>query len=172
MTAQHLRNQGKPRMMEVQNQTRTTAVNTRLERVVVQMKKSIFRAVLVFVGLYIPLHLVGVSLRLDWFPLFVTGVGCGLLGAWVGRRLKLYSGKQAYGRDLAVFLGLYAAVLLISVALFYTAPGYGVDSAVFTVFYYFPQMLIVEFMIPAIVVYWGLLYVWRLRKITAARMTR
>ena len=136
------------------------------------MKKSIFRAVLVFVGLYIPLHLVGVSLRLDWLPLAVTGMGCGLLGAWAGRRRKLYSGKRDYGRDLAVFLCLYAVVLLTSVALFYTAPGYGVDSAIFTVFYYFPQMLIVAFMIPAIVVYWGLLYVWCLRKTTAAPVPR
>lgn len=144
------------------------AKKTRLERMGVQMKKSIFRAILVFVVFYIPLYFTGVFAQWDWLLLVSVGVGCGLLGAWVGKRLIRYKDKRDYGRDLAVFLGLYAAVLLTSVALFYTAFRYGEDSAIFTVFYYFPQMLIVGFMIPAIVVYWVLLYVWCLWKTTAA----
>ena len=136
------------------------------------MRKSIFRAVLVFVVFYLPLHLVGVSLRLDWLLLTVIGVVCGLLGAWAGKRLIRYENKRDYGRDLAVFLGLYAIVFLISYLLFRAAPDYGAHSVMFTVFYYFPQMIIVEFMIPAIVVYWVLLYLWCLRKKTPLRRNR
>lgn len=168
MRAQTLHNPRKPRMMEVQNQNADNDAKDQIGKDGWQMKKSIFRAVLVFAVFYIPLYFAGLLGRWDWLLLVSVGVGCGLLGAWVGKRLIRYKDKRDYGRDLAVFLGLYAAVLLTSVALFYTARGYGMDSAIFTIFYYFPQMLIVGFMIPAIVVYWVLLYVWCLWKTTAA----
>ena len=75
----------------------------KIEKDRILMRKSIFRAVLVFVVFYLPLHLVGVSLRLDWLLLAVIGVVCGLLGAWAGKRLIRYENKRDYGRDLAVF---------------------------------------------------------------------
>ena len=85
----------------------------------------------------------------------LLGLVQGAAFGWAERNRKNVVG------ELAPFGGLFVAVLILSAALFYTAPHQGMWE---TIFFYFPQLLVLVLMIPGAVCLTALMWVIMTRK--------
>lgn len=81
----------------------------------------------------------------------LSSLALGAVFAFLSGRLQQRRGKMPrYRSYLAAFWLLLIAVLAVSTVLFYTSPTQGLLR---TVFLWFPQMLVVAFMIPGSIFY-------------------
>lgn len=118
------------------------------------LQNALLKAAITFVALYLPLHLLCVTFRLGNVALpIVVSILCGVLTSSVFKLLKIKA--ENYWVDVSVFVLVYGAILGVSAALFYAYIEQG--TFMWQVFYYFPQMFAVAFMIPGVVVHCALI---------------
>ena len=114
------------------------------------LKSALLKAVVIFAVLYLLPHLLFVEFEChDLLTIAVSILG-GVAAALVFNRLKIKA--ENYWLDVSVFVLVYSAILGVSAALFYA----GIEQGTFMwqVFYYFPQMVAVAFMIPGAAAFW------------------
>lgn len=109
------------------------------------MGPALIRAAIKFICLYVPLQVlyfhfggygnVGMMLMASVF----LGTGEGAIFGWSERK------REKVVPELASFGGLFVVVLILSALLFYTAPHQGTWE---TIFFYFPQLLVLVYVIP------------------------
>lgn len=114
------------------------------------MKYRFGRAVLIFLAMYLPMHVLSYfGFIYDFWFMMAASVILGLAEGCVFLMLK--PARKNDGKDFVVFLVLFLAVFAYSAALFYTSPHEGV---MYLVFYYFPQMVEMVYLIPCVVLFW------------------
>lgn len=117
------------------------------------IQSALLRAVATFGILYLPIHILIVYFDKDIDWLIPASLVCGIFLSFAFKLLRIEI--KSYWAGLTVFAVLYCMVLGISAVLFYSHPYEG--SIMWQVFYYFPQMLAVAFMIPGAVIHWILI---------------
>lgn len=125
------------------------------------MSPALVRAAIRLICLYVPLQVL--YFHFDgyqnlWMMLLASvllGLVQGAAFGWAERNRNNVVG------ELAPFGGLFVAVLIVSAALFYTAPHQGLWE---TIFFYFPQLMVLVLMIPGAVCLTALMWVIMTRK--------
>ncbi len=117
------------------------------------LKSALLKAVVIFAVLYLLPHLLFVEFECHDILTIAVSILGGVAAALVFNRLKIKA--ENYWLDVSVFVLVYSAILGVSAALFYA----GIEQGTFMwqVFYYFPQMVAVAFMIPGVVVHCALI---------------
>ena len=113
-------------------------------------KSALLKAVVIFAVLYLLPHLLFVEFECHDILTIAVSILGGVAAALVFNRLKIKA--ENYWLDVSVFVLVYSAILGVSAALFYA----GIEQGTFMwqVFYYFPQMVAVAFMIPGAAAFW------------------
>ena len=114
------------------------------------LKSALLKAVAIFAVLYLLPHLLFVEFRCNDVLTIAASILGGVAAALVFNRMKIKA--ENYWLDVSVFALVFGVILALSAALFYA----GIEQGTFMwqVFYYFPQMLAVEFMIPGAAAFW------------------
>ncbi len=114
------------------------------------LKSALLKAVVIFAVLYLLPHLLFVEFECHDILTIAVSILGGVAAALVFNRLKIKA--ENYWLDVSVFVLVYSAILGVSAALFYA----GIEQGTFMwqVFYYFPQMVAVSFMIPGAAAFW------------------
>ena len=114
------------------------------------LKSALLKAVVIFAVLYLLPHLLFVEFECHDILTIAVSILGGVAAALVFNRLKIKA--ENYWLDVSVFVLVYSAILGVSAALFYA----GIEQGTFMwqVFYYFPQMVAVAFMIPGAAAFW------------------
>ena len=114
------------------------------------LKSALLKAVVIFAVLYLLPHLLFVEFECHDILTIAVSILGGVAAALVFHRLKIKA--ENYWLDVSVFVLVYSAILGVSAALFYA----GIEQGTFMwqVFYYFPQMVAVAFMIPGAAAFW------------------
>ena len=114
------------------------------------LKSALLKAVVIFAVLYLLPHLLFVEFECHDILTIAVSILGGVAAALVFNRLKIKA--ENYWLDVSVFVLVYSAILGVSAALFYA----GIEQGTFMwqVFYYFPQLVAVAFMIPGAAAFW------------------
>ena len=114
------------------------------------LNSALLKAVVIFAVLYLLPHLLFVEFECHDILTIAVSILGGVAAALVFNRLKIKA--ENYWLDVSVFVLVYSAILGVSAALFYA----GIEQGTFMwqVFYYFPQMVAVAFMIPGAAAFW------------------
>ena len=114
------------------------------------LKSALLKAVVIFAVLYLLPPLLFVEFECHDILTIAVSILGGVAAALVFNRLKIKA--ENYWLDVSVFVLVYSAILGVSAALFYA----GIEQGTFMwqVFYYFPQMVAVAFMIPGAAAFW------------------
>ena len=114
------------------------------------LKSALLKAVVIFAVLYLLPHLLFVEFECHDILTIAVSILGGVAAALVFNRLKIKA--ENYWLDVSVFVLVYSAILGVSAALFYAGIEQG--TYMWQVFYYFPQMVAVAFMIPGAAAFW------------------
>lgn len=114
------------------------------------LKSALLKAVVIFAVLYLLPHLLFVEFECHDILTIAVSILGGVAAALVFNRLKIKA--ENYWLDVSVFVLVYSAILGVSAALFYA--GIEQETFMWQVFYYFPQMVAVAFMIPGAAAFW------------------
>ena len=118
-------------------------------------KRSFFKLAALFIALYLPMHFLYFYLGGYYSDILMLAgsIALGLCGAiWGSNRFFSDKSKSCWRSCLYAFFLLYAVVLGLSTWLFYFVRGS--DAGILQIiFYYFPQMLILIFMLPGVVAF-------------------
>ena len=114
------------------------------------LKSALLKAVVIFAVLYLLPHLLFVEFECHDILTIAVSILGGVAAALVFNRLKIKA--ENYWLDVTVFVLVYSAILGVSAALFYAGLEQG--TFMWQVFYYFPQMVAVAFMIPGAAAFW------------------
>lgn len=118
------------------------------------IQNALLKAAITFVALYLPIHLLFVEYgSRNELPVLTISILCGVLTSSMFKLPKIKA--ENYWTDVSVFVLVYGVILGVSAALFYAYIEQG--TFMWQVFYYFPQMFAVAFMIPGVVVHCALI---------------
>ena len=115
------------------------------------LQNALLKAAITFVALYLPIHLLFVEYgSRNELPVLTISILCGVLTSSMFKLPKIKA--ENYWTDVSVFVLVYGVILGVSAALFYAYIEQG--TFMWQVFYYFPQMVAVAFMIPGAAAFW------------------